>query len=39
VAAHISRAAVPTVARQGRIVEEMDIAEATETKIMYAAVH
>jgi ABC-type sugar transport system ATPase subunit len=27
------------VARQGRIVEEMDIAEATETKIMYAAVH
>jgi ABC-type sugar transport system ATPase subunit len=27
------------VARQGRIVEEMDISEATETKIMYAAVH
>ena len=27
------------VARQGRIVEEMDIAEATEQKIMYAAVH
>ena len=27
------------VARQGRIVEEMDISEATEAKIMYAAVH
>lgn len=27
------------VARQGRIVEEMDIAEATESGIMYAAVH
>ena len=27
------------VARQGRIVEEMDIAEATESRIMYAAVH
>ncbi len=27
------------VARQGRIVEEMDIAEATENRIMYAAVH
>jgi ABC-type sugar transport system ATPase subunit len=27
------------VARQGRIVEEMDVSEATETKIMYAAVH
>jgi ABC-type sugar transport system ATPase subunit len=27
------------VARQGRIVEEMDIAEATEAKIMHAAVH
>jgi hypothetical protein len=27
------------VARQGRIVEEMDIAEATETKIMCAAVY
>ena len=27
------------VARQGRIVEEMSIAEATEEKIMYAAVH
>ena len=27
------------VARQGRIVEEMDIAEASEAKIMYAAVH
>jgi ABC-type sugar transport system ATPase subunit len=27
------------VARQGRIVEEMDIAEANEAKIMYAAVH
>jgi ABC-type sugar transport system ATPase subunit len=27
------------VARQSRIVEEMDISEATETKIMYAAVH
>jgi len=27
------------VARQGRIVEEMDLSEATEAKIMYAAVH
>jgi ABC-type sugar transport system ATPase subunit len=27
------------VARQGRIVEEMSISEATESKIMYAAVH
>jgi ABC-type sugar transport system ATPase subunit len=27
------------VARQGRIVEEMDITEATEARIMYAAVH
>jgi len=27
------------VARQGRVVEEMSIAEATESKIMYAAVH
>jgi simple sugar transport system ATP-binding protein/ribose transport system ATP-binding protein len=27
------------VARQGRVVEEMDIAEATESRIMYAAVH
>ena len=27
------------VARQGRIVEEMDIAEASEAKIMFAAVH
>ena len=27
------------VARQGRVVEEMDISEATEAKIMYAAVH
>ena len=27
------------IARQGRIVEEMDISEATEAKIMYAAVH
>ncbi|RUY60422.1 sugar ABC transporter ATP-binding protein, partial [Mesorhizobium sp. M7A.F.Ca.CA.001.09.2.1] len=27
------------VARQGRIVEEMDIDEATESRIMYAAVH
>ncbi len=27
------------VARQGRVVEEMDIAEATENRIMYAAVH
>ncbi len=27
------------VARQGRIVEEMDVAEATESRIMYAAVH
>ncbi len=27
------------VARQGRVVEEFDIAEATEEKIMYAAVH
>jgi ABC-type sugar transport system ATPase subunit len=27
------------VARQGRIVEEMTIDEATEEKIMYAAVH
>jgi ABC-type sugar transport system ATPase subunit len=27
------------VARQGRIVEEMDVSEATEAKIMYAAVH
>lgn len=27
------------VARQGRIVEEMDIVEATESRIMYAAVH
>ncbi len=27
------------VARQGRVVEEMNIAEATESKIMYAAVH
>jgi simple sugar transport system ATP-binding protein/ribose transport system ATP-binding protein len=27
------------IARQGRIVDEMDIAEATEAKIMYAAVH
>jgi ABC-type sugar transport system ATPase subunit len=27
------------VARQGRIVEEMDIAEANEAKIMYATVH
>jgi simple sugar transport system ATP-binding protein/ribose transport system ATP-binding protein len=27
------------VARQGRIVEEMDIVEASEAKIMYAAVH
>ena len=27
------------VARQGRVVEEIDISEATEAKIMYAAVH
>ena len=27
------------VTRQGRVVEEMDAAEATEQKIMYAAVH
>jgi ABC-type sugar transport system ATPase subunit len=27
------------VARQGRVVEEMSIAEANESKIMYAAVH
>lgn len=27
------------IARQGRVVEELDIAEATEEKIMYAAVH
>lgn len=27
------------VARQGRVVEELDIAEATKEKIMYAAVH
>jgi len=27
------------VARQGRVVEEMNIAEATESRIMYAAVH
>ena len=27
------------VARQGRIVEEMDLSEATESEIMYAAVH
>lgn len=27
------------VARQGRIVEEMDLTEATEAKIMFAAVH
>lgn len=27
------------VARQGRIVEEMDLSEATESRIMYAAVH
>jgi ABC-type sugar transport system ATPase subunit len=27
------------VARQGRVVEEMDISEANEAKIMYAAVH
>jgi simple sugar transport system ATP-binding protein/ribose transport system ATP-binding protein len=27
------------VARQGRVVEEMTIAEATEARIMYAAVH
>jgi ABC-type sugar transport system ATPase subunit len=27
------------VARQGKIVEEMGIDEATEEKIMYAAVH
>ncbi len=27
------------VARQGRIVEEMDIAEASEAKIMFSAVH
>ena len=27
------------IARQGRIVEEMDVCEATEAKIMYAAVH
>jgi ABC-type sugar transport system ATPase subunit len=27
------------VARQGKIIEEMSIDEATEQKIMYAAVH
>ncbi len=27
------------IARQGRVVEEMTVAEATEAKIMYAAVH
>jgi ABC-type sugar transport system ATPase subunit len=27
------------VARQGRIVEEFSAAEATEEKIMYAAIH
>ncbi len=27
------------VARQGRIVEEMDLSEATDAKILYAAVH
>lgn len=27
------------VARQGRVVEEMDVTEATESRIMYAAVH
>jgi simple sugar transport system ATP-binding protein/ribose transport system ATP-binding protein len=27
------------VARQGRVVEELDIAQATEERIMFAAVH
>ena len=32
-------AADPVVRIQGRVVEEMDVGEATEQRIMYAAVH